>query len=83
MSYLKNMPPVALARPGGFWQTIGQRRPWGILALTALLLLIIVPPALAQEGSATGVDAIFAPIVDVMALLLFFKIGGENGFPFR
>ncbi|MEM6518759.1 MAG: alanine/glycine:cation symporter family protein [Cyanobacteria bacterium P01_D01_bin.71] len=39
-------------------------------------------PGLAQEEAPTGVDAIFAPIVDVMATLLFFKIGGENGFPF-
>ncbi|MEO0756485.1 MAG: alanine/glycine:cation symporter family protein [Cyanobacteria bacterium J06648_16] len=27
-------------------------------------------------------DSIFQPIVDILAAVLFFKIGGENGFPF-
>ena len=47
-----------------------------------LLLFLFAPPALAQDDAVTGVDAIFKPIVDVMATFLFFKIGGENGFPF-
>ncbi|MEM9907399.1 MAG: alanine/glycine:cation symporter family protein [Cyanobacteria bacterium P01_D01_bin.44] len=46
-------------------------------------MAIAAPSALAQEAeSATLVDAIFQPIVDLMALVLFFPIGGENGFPF-
>jgi AGCS family alanine or glycine:cation symporter len=52
------------------------------IGLAALLLLLVVPPAFAQDEAVTGVDAIFQPIVNVMATLLFFKIGGENGFPF-
>jgi AGCS family alanine or glycine:cation symporter len=55
---------------------------WRILGFSALLLLLFAPPALAQDEGVTGVDVIFKPIVDVMATLLFFKIGGENGFPF-
>ncbi|MEM8545164.1 MAG: alanine/glycine:cation symporter family protein [Cyanobacteria bacterium P01_H01_bin.119] len=42
----------------------------------------IAPAAHAQEAPATGVDAIIGSVVNVLALLLFFKIGGENGFPF-
>jgi len=64
------------------WPPLTQRSPWVTIGLVSLLLGAIVPPALAQDGGATGVDAIFEPIVNLMALLLFFKVGGENGFPF-
>jgi AGCS family alanine or glycine:cation symporter len=52
------------------------------LGFAVLMLLLVVPPAFAQDEAVTGVDAIFQPIVNLMATLLFFKIGGENGFPF-
>jgi AGCS family alanine or glycine:cation symporter len=42
----------------------------------------MAPPVWGQDAPPTGADVIFAPIVNVMSLLLFFKIGGENGFPF-
>jgi len=63
------------------WASVLQHH-WKILGFTALLLFLFAPPALAQDDAVTGVDAIFKPIVDVMATFLFFKIGGENGFPF-
>ncbi|MEL6764871.1 MAG: alanine:cation symporter family protein, partial [Cyanobacteria bacterium J06607_6] len=44
--------------------------------------MMIAPQAMAQDEAVTGADVIFKPIVDVMGTLLFFKIGGENGFPF-
>nr|WP_245788580.1 alanine/glycine:cation symporter family protein [Spirulina major] len=55
---------------------------WRSMGLTALLICAIAPRAFAQDAAVTGADAIFKPIVDVMSVLLFFKIGGENGFPF-
>lgn len=54
--------------------------PWSVPLVA--LLWCIAAPALAQDDAVSGVDAIFKPIVDLMATLLFFKIGGENGFPF-
>jgi Na+/alanine symporter len=46
-------------------------------------MAVFAPQALAQETeTGTLVDAILQPIVSLMATLLFFKIGGENGFPF-
>ncbi|MEM9004797.1 MAG: alanine/glycine:cation symporter family protein [Cyanobacteria bacterium P01_F01_bin.86] len=59
-----------------------RRLPWLTIALTSLFLLIVAQPGLAQDDSVTGADVIFQPIVNIMATLLFFKIGGENGFPF-
>ncbi len=50
--------------------------------ITALLLFSIARPAIAQDSTTTGIDLIFEPIVKVLSALLFFKIGGENGFPF-
>lgn len=64
------------------WNLLERRRLWGMLGLVALMLLVASPPAFAQDDAVTGADVIFKPIVDVMATLLFFKIGGENGFPF-
>ncbi|MBW4655777.1 MAG: alanine:cation symporter family protein [Kaiparowitsia implicata GSE-PSE-MK54-09C] len=57
----------------------------GTLAITLLILgAIAVPPALAQdeEASIGFVDSLISPIVDLLATILFFNIGGENGFPF-
>ncbi|MEM9487317.1 MAG: alanine/glycine:cation symporter family protein [Cyanobacteria bacterium P01_F01_bin.116] len=59
-----------------------HRRPWPIITLTGLFLLLVAQPGLAQDEAVTGADVIFQPIVSVMSTLLFFKIGGENGFPF-
>lgn len=73
-------PPAALLTKA--WRSINQRHHWGMVGLATVLLAVVAQPVWAQEGGATGVDAIFAPIVDVMALVLFFPIGGENGFPF-
>ncbi|MGF1535170.1 MAG: alanine/glycine:cation symporter family protein, partial [Elainellaceae cyanobacterium] len=50
--------------------------------LTAALLFALARPALAQDSTTTGVDLVFQPIVKILSALLFFKIGGENGFPF-
>ncbi|MGB5973652.1 MAG: alanine/glycine:cation symporter family protein, partial [Nodosilinea sp.] len=61
---------------------LGEHGSWIGLGLAALLFVFAAPPAWGQDAATTGVDAIFKPIVDVMSLLLFFKIGGENGFPF-
>ncbi|MDB9493010.1 alanine/glycine:cation symporter family protein [Spirulina major CS-329] len=55
---------------------------WRSIGFTAFLICAIAPRAFAQDAAVTGADAIFKPIVDVMSVLLFFKIGGENGFPF-
>ena len=56
---------------------------WVLLPIVLLIVAVLAPAAMAQEdASSTLVDAIFQPIVDIMARLLFFKIGGENGFPF-
>ena len=61
---------------------LSLRHPWGMVGLIALFLVMIAPRAMAQDEAVTGADVIFKPIVDVMSTLLFFKIGGENGFPF-
>ena len=85
MSHPKRMSPPKFPRPAWavhLWRALARHRSWVGLGLVALLLLSIVPPAWGQESATTGVDAIFEPIVNVMALLLFFPIGGENGFPF-
>lgn len=83
MSYVQPHPRRDASVPiRGSKSAATPRYRWLPLALAIPLLLIIVPPALAQDDAVTGVDAIFKPIVDVMATLLFFKIGGENGFPF-
>ncbi|MBE9137807.1 alanine:cation symporter family protein [Nodosilinea sp. LEGE 07088] len=85
MSYPKNTPPVKSSKEAGpsqVWQALNQHRSWVGLGLAALLLITIAPPVWGQDAPPTGADAIFAPIVNVMSLLLFFKVGGENGFPF-
>ncbi|MEL7226787.1 MAG: amino acid carrier protein, partial [Cyanobacteria bacterium J06576_12] len=57
---------------------------WAMLPVLLLLLAVAAPAAIAQESteSASLADSIFQPIVDVLAAVLFFPIGGENGFPF-
>lgn len=59
-----------------------DRSAWMTAGLTGLFLILVAPPVFAQDGTATGVDALFQPIVNLLSTLLFFKIGGENGFPF-
>ncbi|MEL6162069.1 MAG: alanine/glycine:cation symporter family protein [Cyanobacteria bacterium J06627_32] len=57
---------------------------WAMLPVLILLMAIAAPAAIAQDAaeSASLADSIFQPIVDFLSVLLFFKIGGENGFPF-
>ncbi|MEM8503735.1 MAG: alanine/glycine:cation symporter family protein [Cyanobacteria bacterium P01_D01_bin.1] len=57
---------------------------WAMLPVMLVLMAIAAPAAIAQEAaeSVSIADRIFQPIVDFLAVLLFFKIGGENGFPF-
>ncbi len=57
---------------------------WVVLPLLLVLMAIAAPAAIAQETveSASIADMIFQPVVDFLSVLLFFKIGGENGFPF-
>ena len=57
---------------------------WAMLPLLLVLMAMAAPAAIAQEAgeSASIADSIFQPIVDFLSVLLFFKTGGENGFPF-
>ena len=57
---------------------------WAVLPVLLILMAIAAPAAIAQEASESVsiADRIFQPIVDFLAILLFFPIGGENGFPF-
>ncbi|MEM6869282.1 MAG: alanine:cation symporter family protein, partial [Cyanobacteria bacterium P01_C01_bin.121] len=57
---------------------------WAMLPMLILLMAVAAPAAIAQEAAETTslADSIFQPIVDFLAVLLFFKVGGENGFPF-
>lgn len=57
---------------------------WAVLPLLLVLMAIAAPAAMAQEAEeATSIaDRIIQPFVTVLDKLLFFKIGGENGFPF-
>ena len=57
---------------------------WAVLPVLLILMAIAAPAAIAQEASESVsiTDRIFQPIVDFLAILLFFPIGGENGFPF-
>ncbi|MGB3768965.1 MAG: alanine/glycine:cation symporter family protein [Phormidesmis sp.] len=58
---------------------------WALVPVILLLMAIAAPAAIAQEAateSGSLADSIFQPIVDFLSVLLFFKIGGENGFPF-
>lgn len=55
-----------------------------MLPMLLVLMAIAAPAAMAQEAAepASLADSIFQPVVDLLSVLLFFKIGGENGFPF-
>lgn len=56
---------------------------WALLPVLLLLMAIAAPSAIAQGAeSAPLVDTLFQPVVDLLAVILFFPIGGENGFPF-
>lgn len=58
---------------------------WAVLPMLLILMAIAAPAAMAQdavEPSSSLADVIFQPVVDVLSVVLFFKIGGENGFPF-
>ncbi|MGB7086216.1 MAG: alanine/glycine:cation symporter family protein, partial [Phormidesmis sp.] len=67
---------------------LGKRRggpdSWALVPILLLLLAIAAPAAMAQEAaeSVSVADRIIQPFVTVLDTLLFFKIGGENGFPF-
>lgn len=73
---------AAATKLGQFPSFFDRHSAWVILGLTGLFLILATAPAWAQDEPVTGADIIFKPIVDVMFTLLFFKIGGENGFPF-
>ena len=83
---------VSTVRDGFVWLTGRSARwfsrspdGWAMLPMLLLLMAIAAPAAIAQEGTAASAslaDSIFQPIVDFLSVLLFFKIGGENGFPF-
>ncbi|MEO0827827.1 MAG: alanine:cation symporter family protein [Cyanobacteria bacterium J06642_9] len=83
---LFSQPLKLIQRPQQLWLSLQQvltNRPWITIVLVITLMALIAPEAQAQEGAQrTGVDVVIGPIVDLLALLLFFKIGGENGFPF-
>ncbi|MGF1457878.1 MAG: alanine/glycine:cation symporter family protein [Leptolyngbyaceae cyanobacterium] len=70
------------ASPTNLVGILNPRNPLWMMGLTGLFLIFAAWPGWAQDDTVTGVDAFFKPIVDVMATLLFFKVGGENGFPF-
>ena len=58
---------------------------WAVLPMLLVLMAIAAPAAMAQdaaEPASSLADVIFQPVVDVLSVVLFFKIGGENGFPF-
>ncbi|NJN02587.1 MAG: alanine:cation symporter family protein [Leptolyngbyaceae cyanobacterium RM1_1_2] len=86
---MRNQVKIKLSRS---WQvTIGRslskislsrKELWLLLACLLASMLLVPARVMAQAEAVTGADRIFQPIVDVMSTLLFFKIGGENGFPF-
>lgn len=79
----KHLSPKTLAvQPRTFSNLFQARSPWITVGVTILFLLLAASPVSAQDASATGVDVVFQPIVSILSTLLFFKIGGENGFPF-
>jgi AGCS family alanine or glycine:cation symporter len=84
MSYVKrhpdSEPDAAFSRQ--LSKLLNPRNPLLTITLAGIFLVLLARPGFAQDETLTGVDAIFAPIVNIMATLLFFKIGGENGFPF-
>lgn len=61
---------------------INGRYGWCVIPAMVAIWLLASPRVMAQDAPPTGADALLAPIVSVLSTLLFFKIGGENGFPF-
>ncbi|HAC63606.1 MAG TPA: alanine glycine permease [Cyanothece sp. UBA12306] len=61
-----------------------ERQNIGILIPIIVLLMILLSPNVAAQNSASPsiADQILNPIVGFLSTILFFKIGGENGFPF-
>ena len=59
-----------------------SRYGWCVLPIGLAVLLLTAPQAMAQDTAPTGVDALLAPIVNLLATLLFFKKKKKNGFPF-
>ncbi|GAB4376786.1 MAG: alanine/glycine:cation symporter family protein [Elainellaceae cyanobacterium] len=55
---------------------------WYLLPILIVWMIIATPAVAQEEAAPTGVDAIITPIVNFLAAILFFPIGGENGFPF-
>lgn len=58
------------------------RYSWLLAIFVPALIVLSSARAFAQEEAPSGVDAILTPLVDVLVAVLFFPIGGENGFPF-
>jgi alanine or glycine:cation symporter, AGCS family len=61
-----------------------HEKTWYVLPILIGLMLLAAPKAVAQEAEAGGniANAIIEPIVNLLSTVLFFPIGGENGFPF-
>jgi len=57
---------------------------WYYLPILLGFMLVMSPPANAQDAAASGniANAILSPIVNFLSTIFFFRIGGENGFPF-
>ncbi|MEL6493095.1 MAG: alanine glycine permease, partial [Cyanobacteria bacterium J06621_3] len=65
-------------------RTLFKSKTWAYLLIAFILL---VPQAVfAQEGGTTAspgfLEAAFQKIIDLLNLVFYFKIGGENGMPF-
>ena len=64
-------------------------RALGLIVLSLILWDVVISPraAMAQDAAAPGgflggIEAFVQGIVDILNLIFYFKIGGENGFPF-
>ncbi|MEL6816916.1 MAG: alanine:cation symporter family protein, partial [Cyanobacteria bacterium J06598_3] len=64
-------------------------RALGLMILSLILWEVVISPraAMAQDAAAPGgflggIEAFVQGIVDILNLIFYFKIGGENGFPF-
>jgi AGCS family alanine or glycine:cation symporter len=67
-----------------FVTAISSRRTWYVLPILIGAMMVVSPRALAQDKGASNdiANAIIQPFVDFLSAILFFKIGGEDGFPF-
>lgn len=68
------------------WLKTGLSSKGGRFLCPILILLIIAASATEvfaqEEPPPSAIDAIFQPVVNLLAAVFFFPIGGENGFPF-